>query len=495
MNRLWIIFSWEISHHLQNTRFWLVTFLSPLLLALMIWVASLYFHANTPQQSQIGYVEFDSTSHFQELTQHLTDSLSDFNSVLLVPINPDTTEQMQQKFAELAELKQELDSLNEAYNKIKERRRYIFQKPDSRSRRNQLSKSYEELLATREQRDLIEIEYTRMKTITDTLVKQAVLKKADSLLAAKEIEGYIVLEKESFKRGIVEFHAAQPINFLHIQPLKQALQVMVVEERMKDEGITVSQIQKLLEPIRIQEILSEGMVKREFKFMVTYLAPVVVIIFLFLALYTSIGFLFNSFASEKVHHILQLLLTHANRFAIIVGKIMGCSVLGFLQIIIWVLLTLILIGIGAFPLEELGFLTVENLGLFLLYYFLGFAFFAMIAAILGISTVSEYDAMRNRQLIRSLLIIPLLLAGFILYSPNSMLVRILSFIPPLSPVFMVLRTPLGQPPLIDYYFSSSVLGISLILGLFLVHRIIKVGSIHRENKTSFKLLMQLLRQQ
>ena len=494
MKRIFIIIAWELRRHLKARNFWLATFLSPLLMAGLAQVPSLFVDNAGPKQSQIGFVEFDSTSYFQALTEHLTDSLHQTTSVLLVLITPDTSERMRREFEQLARLKHELDSLNEAYNKIKERRRYIFQRPDSRTRRKLLSDSYDQLISTREQRDLAEIEYTRMKNKTDALVRQAVLHKADSLLAVKEIEGYIVLEDDSFKQGVIRFHAAQPINFLRIQPLKQALQVMLVEERMKEQGITVNQIQELLEPIQFHEIISEGSVKREFKVMVTYLAPVIAVLLLCISIFTTSGFLFSAIVVEKANKILQWLLSYVSSFQVITGKIMGLGIVGLLQIFIWLILTMVLMAGNVLPTEDIGFLTLRNAGLLVLYFVLGYLFFASLFTGVGALSSSQEDAHRLKFYMRLLSLLPIVLAVFVLHSPDSLFVRILSFIPFLAPIFMILRTPLGQPPLIDYYISCGVLVVSIVLSFMITGKLFRNASVIYGKKTTLKLVLNLLRE-
>ncbi len=494
MRRILIIIGWELIRHLKSRNFWLVVFLSPLLMTGVVLIPSIYFQGASPKQSQIGFVEFDSTSYFQTLTEHLTDSLSNSNNMLLVLITPDTSARMQSEFVELEQLKDQLDSLNEAYNKIKERRRYIFQRPDSRTRRNLLAQSYEQLLATREQKDLAEIEYTRMKAKTDSLVRQAVLHKADSLLTAKEIEGYIILDEDLFRNGVITFHASQPINFLRIQPLKQALQVMLVEQRMKEEGITISQIQELLKPIRIHEIISEGTEKREFKFMVTYLAPIVAVLFLFISIFSTSGFLFAAIISEKTNKLLHWFLSYVNPFQIISGKIVGLGAVGLIEIFIWLILTMLLMAGNVIPARDIGFLTLKNAGLFVLYFILGYLFFASLFTGVGALSSSPQDAQKLRLYMRVMSFLPLVLAIFVLRTPDALLIRILSYIPFLSPVFMILRTPLGQPPLIDYYISWGVLVLSIILNLMITGKIFRNASIIYGEKTTFKLVLKLLRE-
>jgi ABC-2 type transport system permease protein len=496
VKRFFLIIIWEFGRHLQSRKFFLATFVSPLVFTAIVLIPSFYYEQSQMNQEQIiGCVELDSSAYSQLLSERLAnifDTNRPYPRILLEPILPDTTAKMREDFNKLRNARQNLDSLNEAYNKIKERRKYHFQRPDSPTKQRLLQESYEEMISTRELRDLGEIEYTRLQTKTDSIVQKTVLNKADSLLKTKRIAGYILIDSQTFKEGIVEFHSGQPINFLRVQPLEHALQVLLVEERMRDEGITVSKIQELLHSIEIQELLVEGSSKHEFKFMVTYLAPIIAVLLLFIAIFTSSGFLFSTITFEKSHHISELLISSVHSAQIIAGKIIGFGFLGILQVLIWMFLLTILILTKIIPMENVVFLTLDNAGLFLWYFTLGYLLSASMFVGLGALSAIDRSSHQFTQFVRILSVFPIALVILVLISPNSMLVRFLSFIPFLTPTFMILRTPLGQPPAIDYYISSGIMIATILFFLFISGKIFRNANLTRYPKRSLKSILEFL---
>lgn len=496
MKRFFLITAWEFLHRLRSRSFLVATFVMPLLLIAIVVIPSLYYEQAQARQDQvIGCVELDTSAYSQILSERLANAFtpgSSFPRVILEPIVLDTTGRMRVDYQQLNALKRDLDSLNEAYNKIKERRTYLFQRPDSQSKEKLLSESYEEMIYTREQRDLAEIEYNRMQTRMDSLAQKAVLAKADSLLKTKRIAGYLLINSKSFREGVVEFHSEQPINFLRLHPLEQSLQVTLVEERMRQEGITVFKIQELLRPIKIQELLLEGAHKREFRFMATYLAPILAVLFISIAIFTASGYVFNSIASEKSNHVVELLLSSASPWQLIAGKIVGLGLVGIVQILIWMALLAILVFARLMPAYDVVFLTPANAGLFLLYFLLGYLFFASI--FIGIAPLSSAGQETHyvTQFLRLLAVVPLVLAILVLLAPNSMLVRFLSFIPFLTPTFMILRTPLGQPPVIDYYVSIAIMVVFIVLFMFFSAKIFRIANLTRRQDLSLRGILELL---
>ena len=68
------------------------------------------------------------------------------------------------------------------------------------------------------------------------------------------IECYLLVNPEDFALGTVEFHSLLPANFLEIEPIQRAVEVVIVEQRLKAEGLRVDKIQEWLDPIVFREI-------------------------------------------------------------------------------------------------------------------------------------------------------------------------------------------------------------------------------------------------
>lgn len=496
MKPFFVITSWEFFRHFKSRSFLLSTFFSPVLFALIMLIPALFLKStNSNQPHLIGCVEFDSTALCQEVMerfQEIEEKLPRGATLKLVVIKPDTSDFMKINFQKMEGLKQELDSLNDAYNKIKERRKYIFQKRKTRTRARLLKQTYEQLITTRESRDLAQLEYQQAREKNESLWRREIVRKADQLLEDQALEGYLLIDPKDFSRGIVEFHSLLPASFLQLDPIKRAVQTVVVEKRLKEQGLQVAQIEELLKPIQLKEIQLQGEKKQEFDFMVTYLGPIIVVLFLFISIFTSSGFLFSGVLKEKTNRVIEILLSSVHHTQLIAGKIFGLGLLGIFQILIWFALTGILVTTNLIDIKEISFLTIRNAGLFLWYFILGYLFFAAIFVGIGSLFSSEEDAHHLNQFMRMLSIFPIVLAVLVLETPNSLLVRILSFIPPLTPTFMILRTPMGNPPMIDYYISSGIMLVTILISTLFAGKMFKVGSLMYGQKPRFRQILRLL---
>lgn len=493
MMRVLTIAGWEFSKYIGSRSFLVATLVSPLLFAAILIIPSLYYQNSAASGSRIGVVEFDSTHYFHKLKGHLTSDSSDAAQILLVLIKLDTSSAIGADIQYLDSLKQQMDSLVAAYEAVNARRRNIFQRSASRTKRNQLESSYEELITTREKRDLAEIDYQRWKVRIDSMTRAALLQRADELLDSRAVEAYIVIENDRFEKGEIEYHSAQPVQFLRAEPLKHALQVMLVEDRMEKAEMTTSRIEELMKPVSIQQIYTEGSVKQEFRFLQTYLAPLIVVTCLFLSLLTVTGFLLDSVIVEKNQRISDFTLGAATIGQIFGGKLTGMGILGICQILLWMLIVLLLLASGIIPANEILFLNFNNAGIFLGYFILAYLLFGALALAIASLSTTVHDSHQLNQWMRYLLLFPLALGLLVIQYPDALLTRLLSFIPPFTPTFMILRTPLNRPEALDYYLSAGILLIAAIVVMLLAVKVFKKGLIRHHTDKPIQALVHLVR--
>ena len=493
MTRMFQIIGWEFMRHLKSRGFLLATLVTPLLLSAILVIPAVYYQNLTFSDSRIGVVELDSTGLFDVLAGYLDNDSTAESDLLLMQVVPDTLMELQQHFDRLATVDKDLDSLTEVYNKVNERRRYIFQRTPSRRKNQMLDESYKQLISTREQKDLVEIEQQRLQTEVDSMMRAAVLGKADSLLKKKVLSGYVIIDPGKFKDGVIEYHSDEALNFLRVQPLKHALQVLLVEERMKAEDLSTTKIEALLQPITIKEIFSEGSQKREFQMMFTYLSPIVVVMLLCLAIFTGISFLYSSLVDEKLQRIINITLSSLRPAQLFWGKLIGFGLLGILQVGVWILLTAFLLLTNVLPAEELPFLNWQNAGIFMIYFLLGYIFFGAITLALASLASSEKEAHSMYQWLKFLAFAPMAFSLIVLQFPGSLLVKMLSYIPLLTPSFMVLRTPLDRPEQFDFYMTAGVLAVAIAVISFFAIKIFRQACLlHGSETSSIKTLVALL---
>jgi ABC-2 type transport system permease protein len=137
---------------------------------------------------------------------------------------------------------------------------------------------------------------------------------------------------------------------------------------------------------------------------------------------------------------------------------------------------------------------MENAFYFLHYFSLGYLLYAAIFVSIGAVFSSEQEAQQANIILRTVAIIPVLLVFLFLKDPGSELISILTYIPLLTPYFMIMKlSQYGIPIVSEIYITSIILFISIIGMVFLAAKIFRIGILMYGKKLAFSEVFKLLR--
>lgn len=252
------------------------------------------------------------------------------------------------------------------------------------------------------------------------------------------------------------------------------------------------------------------------------------LIMMFIIIYG--GFVMRSVIEEKTSRIIEVIISSVKPFQLMMGKIIGTSLAGVTQFLIWIvsasllmLVVLLFMDIdpailtkgrpGAdLPLEGLPsdattrllleeFLKIPMallIGCFLLYFVLGYLIYSSIYAAIGAAVDNETD---TQQFIFPI-ILPLMLAiyvGFfsVFSNPNGPIAVAFSIFPLTSPIVMLMRLPggigEGGVPLWQLLLSVALLIVTFIGIVWLAARIYRTGILMYGKKPTYKELWKWLK--
>ena len=205
---------------------------------------------------------------------------------------------------------------------------------------------------------------------------------------------------------------------------------------------------------------------------------------------------------EKSSRIVEVIVSSVKPFQLMMGKIIGIGLVGLTQFLLWIILTLVLVG--AFgssiipketnPIEVvnsvapagneqvtditqsiassgvasdiLNAVSSVHIGqillLFLLYFVGGYLLYASIYAAIGGAVDSEDDTQQFMWPVTIIVLIPVVLIANIVNEPSGPIAFWLSIIPFTSPVTMMIRLPFGVPT------WQLILSLLLLFGGFVV---------------------------
>ncbi len=497
MKKIFRIASWEFRTRFKSRSFLFNTFISPLLFTAVITLPIFFFNY-TPEVSTklIGVIDLSG----QRIERDLQKALNRYYSVekrsreyVVMKVAVTQSQPYNQMLSEYNEIKARLDSINGLYNRIRDQRTQYYKNTHIPNREYVLRTSYEKLQNAREEKELTEIELERFKSSLDSVYKFEALKMADSLLITDVLNAYLVFPNDFTRSGVVQYHSKNPGDLRETERFEKVLQSIIIEKRMLDDHVGAAKIHRWLMPISVKkyQLLSSG--QKEWDFYAQFYGPLIGVFLLFMAVFTAGGYLFSSILLEKSNRVIEVLLSYATSRQIMGGKILGLGFLGLVQVLIWLLITAFMVGANVIPGDKLSYLNLTNALYFLLYFSLGFLFYGSIFITVGSLSSNEYDAQQINQLLRTVAIFPVLLSLIVLAEPNSYWIRLLSYIPFLTPSFMIMRIPLSSQPLtFDIYVTIGVMVVSILLMILIAGKIFRVATLMQGKKPTWKEINQWL---
>jgi ABC-2 type transport system permease protein len=124
---------------------------------------------------------------------------------------------------------------------------------------------------------------------------------------------------------------------------------------------------------------------------------------------------------------------------------------------------------------DTNLLQPEYFLLTLLYAILGYLFYAAIFVAAGSPATTEQEAQQITAYISMLLVAPFALMMLVMQNPNSVIVKVLSYIPLLTPSIMVLRVSIQMPSMWEILATTALMIVSTIVMMWVAGKIFRVA--------------------
>jgi len=498
MKNLFRIAHWEFITRFRSRSFLFNTFVSPLLFTAVITLPIFFFnYAPEVSTKLVGVIDLSGKNLAKDLQKQLNRHYRLQNSsreYVILKVSVSNSLPYNEALSDYRQAVAYKDSVNLVFNQIKQQRTAYYKNSHTPNRDYFLKTSYEKLQTSREEKELAEIELSRYKATLDSLYKREAQKMADSLLISDVLNAYLLFPADFTRLGRLEYHSKNPGDLRETERFEKILQTIIIEKRILEDKIARPQIKRWLSPIFIQKYQLFAKGQTEWNFYAQFYGPLIGVFLLFMAIFTSGGYLFSSILLEKSNRVIEILLSYASSYQLMGGKILGLGFLGLVQVLTWLAITALLATSNIIPINKVNYLNLANGLYFLLYFSLGYLFYGSIFITVGSISSNEYDAQQINQLLRTVAIFPVLLSLVVLTEPNSLLIQWLSYIPFLTPSFMIMRIPLSSTPLtMDIYITMAIMLLSIVAMIFIAGRTFRIATLMQGKRASIGEIFQWIR--
>ena len=358
-------------------------------------------------------------------------------------------------------------------------------------------------------------------------VSQIAPKKTKLALQKQQFEALILIPKSSITNQFaseIQYISEESPNPIYINEIENIIAKKITNlnyKTLKIDTLALKKAQSNVE-IKLKKTSGENTIKG-----LSWIKTIIggtfgYLIMMFIILYGNM--VMRSVIEEKTSRIIEIIISSVKPFQLMIGKIIGTSLAGILQFLIWAILGLsamfvlslfFQVPMGSTAqlqaqispesqaeltttmqlyINEIWHLPIATiLASFLLYFVGGYFLYSSFYAAIGAAVDNETD---SQQFLLPI-ILPLILGVYIgfftvINDPHGTVATIFSFFPLTSPIVMMMRIPFGVP------WWQVLLSLTLLFATFFIvvlfaSKIYRIGILSYGKKPTWNQLIQWLR--
>ena len=307
----------------------------------------------------------------------------------------------------------------------------------------------------------------------------------------RELEGYVVLPADLLKEGRAEFRERNAADVFTANYVAGAISRAVRGQRLAEKKIDEKTVAEASEPI---ELKTTGPGGKESKGEVSFYLVFGVGFLIYMSVLLYGQFVLGAVIEEKETRIAEILFSSIRSFPLMMGKLIGVSLVALTQLGIWALAFVIISLWAAGGSIMIPHIPLVMFGYFIVFFLMGYFIYATIYAVVGSMVTTTQEGGQLALPVVLLLVAGLYLSFNIIRSPNSSLAFWASMFPFFAPITMLVRIVTETPPFWQILLSLGI-GFATIVGLvWLASRIYRVGMLMYGKKATIPEVWRWVRQ-
>ncbi|WOD43862.1 ABC transporter permease [Hwangdonia lutea] len=392
---------------------------------------------------------------------------------------------------------------------------------------SQLNNNKTRVISVLDESEMVKDVFKNTENTTYHILENMTLSDAKTIV--KETANYGLLHIEKFDdfdvlSKHIKFYSEESPSLSLISGLESKIEKKLTNLKLQQKGVDIEMIKASKINVNLAQESFEGektskidsVVKLIFGGLAGYL------LFMFIIIYGNM--IMRSVIEEKTSRIIEVIISSVKPVQLMLGKIIGTSLAGITQFVIWLILGGVLMAIVSAifgidmvqsPQQDMVQQAMENpdvnmkvqdiltafynlpilnlIVAFILFFISGYLLYSSLYAAIGAAVDNETD---TQQFMLPILM-PLILAVYIgiftvIEDPHGTVSTVFSFIPFTSPVVMLMRIPFGVP-LWQQLVSLLLLIATFMLTVWFAAKIYRVGILMYGKKPSYKELIKWIK--
>lgn len=321
----------------------------------------------------------------------------------------------------------------------------------------------------------------------------------DRQLLAKQLDGYVILPPDFITTGKAEFFNNNPGDVLSGSILSSSLTRALREQRLVEANVSQGTRKDLFRRVDLETVkIGATGAERDAGGSFVLVFGVGFIMYLAILMYGQV--ILGAVIEEKETRIAEILFSSVKPFTLMMGKLVGVSLVALTQLCIWATAFAVfaLYGVNALmsrgipaKLPSIPFSHYVYFGLFFL---LGYFIYATIYALVGSMVTTAQEGGQLAMPIILILVVSFYLFLPVSRSPDSTFSFWVSMLPFSSPVAMLVRIVTQTPPFWQIAMSLLIGFGTALLIMWFASRVYRVGMLMYGKRASLPEAWRWVRQ-
>ena len=319
-----------------------------------------------------------------------------------------------------------------------------------------------------------------------------------SKLRQGQLDAYVVLDSDILEgAGKIRLYTYKPkaSNIDIFWTIENLFRRVVVNQRYKMQNLSKELLAKLqhvpIEQLEMGSADDQDRVQSKTDRALKMMVPFFFMYLIFLGIIGTGQHMISSVIEEKTSRVIEVLLSALSPFQLMAGKILGLGGIGLTVVSLWAVAAYLTASWQGLNID----VTTEFVLYFVIYYILGFLLITSLLAAVGsiCNTIKETQGMMMP--IMMVFIIPLLAWFKVVRDPNGLMSRVFSFLPPLTPMVMILRLSSGSDIWkVEIFASIALLAVTVLAAMWAAAKVFRTGILMYGKRLGLREVFRCLRQ-
>lgn len=314
-------------------------------------------------------------------------------------------------------------------------------------------------------------------------------------IADEKLTGYLYLPANVLEEKDIDYYSVNPNNRSVYGKITQKINKVLMEIYFEGKNLSESDLKFAKKSVDIkglrvghdESIKEVGFGNTIVSFLFSFL--------LYMSLLINGTIMMRSVLEEKNNRIVEVLLSSIRPVDMMVGKILGTSITGVLQMAIWLSPLVLLLTTGWFSLPPKFDLNLEPMLLvyFLFNYFIALVTYLGLFAAVGSMFDNDQDAQNGLWPVMMLVMIPFFIALGLQGNPGNAMAKVASMIPFSLYLVMPARISLIDVPMWQFLVSNVVGIVTMFIIFRVAAKVYRIGILMTGKKPTWGEIIKWVR--